>query len=260
MSNLHFKVQGQRGRPCVVLLHGFLGSGNDWQHTLAALSERYYCVAIDLPGHGMSGELQLKPTKGFKHFHQLLVDCLQRLHITQYSLLGYSLGGRLAMYHALQKPKGLQCLILESCHSGLDDHRQQQARLSHDAKWAERWQHEPREQVLQAWYSQEVFHSLSEAQRDSLVTKRLSQNPQGLAAMLDATSLGRQDDFLSGLATLKIPMSLITGSDDRKFCRLAQQMCQAVPQLAWHMIQGAGHNVHIDQPDAFNQQLLDCLN
>ncbi|WP_432468785.1 2-succinyl-6-hydroxy-2,4-cyclohexadiene-1-carboxylate synthase [Agarivorans sp. Z349TD_8] len=256
---MHFSVYGQSQHPCLVLLHGFLGNGSDWQAVIAELSADYYCVAIDIPGHGLSGQQRLKPRAAFKDFSHRLSACLKRLKVRQYRLLGYSLGGRLALHHALLAPKGLQQLIIESAHPGLCDAQARQQRLVQDHRWADRCLNEPLEELLNDWYQQAVFSNLSNLQRQQLIRKRSHQDRQGLAATLTACSLGLQDDLSKQLRRLKMPLDFIGGSLDHNYQRLAKQLQQDYPQQHWHHIANAGHNCHFEQPALFSQQLTQCL-
>ncbi|WP_411993139.1 2-succinyl-6-hydroxy-2,4-cyclohexadiene-1-carboxylate synthase [Agarivorans sp. DSG3-1] len=257
---MHFSVYGQNQHPCLVFLHGFLGCGSDWQKVITELSEHYYCVTIDIPGHGMSASERLKPRGAFKDFSHQLSACLKRLKISQYQLIGYSLGGRLALHHALLAPKGLQTLIIESAHTGLSDDDARQQRLVHDNRWADRWLKDPINQLLSDWYQQTVFANLSAEQRQQLIQKRQQQDRQGIAAALRACSIGLQADLSKQLGQLKMPLDFIGGSLDNKYQLLARQLQQDYPRLRWHSIDKAGHNCHFEQPTLFLQQLSSVLN
>ncbi|WP_412841293.1 alpha/beta fold hydrolase, partial [Aeromonas dhakensis] len=99
-------------QPTLVLLHGLLGDANDWQPVQAALAD-LPSLALDLPGHGSNQAVRVS---GFDQAHHWLCDELATRGIGRYQLAGYSLGGRLALYHASQAPVGLQALLLENCH------------------------------------------------------------------------------------------------------------------------------------------------
>ncbi|GGB13588.1 2-succinyl-6-hydroxy-2,4-cyclohexadiene-1-carboxylate synthase [Agarivorans gilvus] len=256
---MHCSVYGQAQHPCLVLLHGFLGCGRDWQELISQLSQHYYCVTVDIPGHGMSARQGLKPRHAFKDFSQQLSQCLKRLKINQYYLLGYSLGGRLALHHALYAPKGLQHLIIESAHPGLSDPDARQQRLVHDNRWADRWLKEPLDELLQEWYQQPVFANLTAAQRQQLIKRRAQQERSGLAATLRACSLGLQSDLSAQLEQLKMPLDFIGGSLDNKYQGLAKRLQQQHPRLRWHSIEQAGHNCHFEQPTLFLQLLSSVL-
>ncbi|MEE1674688.1 2-succinyl-6-hydroxy-2,4-cyclohexadiene-1-carboxylate synthase [Agarivorans aestuarii] len=257
---MHFSVYGQSQHPCLVFLHGFLGSGSDWQAQIAELSQHYYCVTVDIAGHGMSGQQRLKSRNAFKDFSHQLSACLKRLKIAHYCLVGYSLGGRLALQHALLAPKGINQLIIESANTGLSDEDARQQRLVHDNRWADRWLKEPLDGLLNEWYQQTVFANLSQAQRQLLIQRRKQQDRQGIAATLRATSLGLQQDLSKQLGQLKMRLDLIGGSLDNKYQALAKQLQQDYPRLKCHIIEGAGHNCHFEQPTLFLDLLSSVLN
>lgn len=100
----------------LVMLHGLLGDQQDWQALGEALEQALpgvRCLALNLPGHGQP---TVPAVGSFADFHDWLGDTLAEAGVVRYGLLGYSLGGRLALYHASQRPAGLEALWLESAH------------------------------------------------------------------------------------------------------------------------------------------------
>lgn len=176
---------GQLGYPWLVFLHGFSGDRNEWREVGDAFPAwpRLY---LDLPGHGGSADIAVQDFAGV---NALLQATLDSYNIHKYWLIGYSLGGRVAMNFACQPRAGLRGLIVEGGHPGLQDAESRQARRSTDSAWAERFRHEPLAQVFADWYQQPVFASLNAGQRVALVALRSRNNGATLAAMLQATSL-----------------------------------------------------------------------
>ena len=91
----------------LVLLHGLLGDSGDWQPVIDRLPA-IRCIALDLPGHGQHSNLNVSDVE---QSHQWLVAELASRNIERYLLAGYSLGGRLALYHASREPAGLRRLL-----------------------------------------------------------------------------------------------------------------------------------------------------
>ena len=232
-----------RFRPCVgnnlpvlVWLHGFLGDRDEWREVAASLPT-FTHLFIDLPGHGGSAP---EAVNDFTDMSALLADTLDSYNILNYWLVGYSLGGRIAMNFACQQKRaGLQGLIVEGGHPGLTQQHMREERLAADRRWAQRLREEPIAAVLTDWYRQPVFASLSEAQRTELVTLRSRNNPHALAAMLEATSLGLQADLRQPLGQLGLPFHYLYGERDAKFCALADEL-----SALSHSIAAAGHNAH----------------
>lgn len=236
-------------QPTLVLLHGLLGDANDWQPVIEALPGMN-CHALDLPGHGHNQHLRVS---GFEEAHEWLCNALKARGIEQYRLAGYSLGGRLALYHASRSPAGLQALLLENCHPGLPL-AERAARIEHDERWARRFEREPLTEVLADWYRQGVFADLDEAARARQAARRLGNEGRAVASMLRATSLGQQPDLAPWLGDTRLPVTWLSGSRDHKFHQLA---CQLVKQGCNinHLTLDGGHNLHASQPETFAQLL-----
>lgn len=236
--------------PTLVMLHGLLGDRDDWAEVRAGLVD-VDCIALDLPGHGENHQVQVS---SFDAFHHWLSEALVTRGILRYCLLGYSLGGRLALYHASRQPLGLEGLWLESAHPGLPA-SERPARVAHDEGWALRFEQEPLEDVLADWYQQPVFADLTEAQRSRQILRRLAAN-HGLAVarMLRATSLGHQPSLWQWLESASLPVGYFSGRQDAKFHNLASYLASLAPHLRHITLEG-GHNLHSEQPEAFSQQL-----
>ena len=260
--------------PVLVFLHGLLGSGRDWLQVINQLSGRYTCLTIDLPGHGHSRFLpadglesaKLEQTSvdqaGFAQTSQWLSATLAARGVKRYILVGYSLGARVAMYHACHqiadgKAQGVTpqlCgLILEGGHFGLPQ-GERFARLENDQRWAQRFAKEPICDVLADWYQQPVFSSLNHDQRQGLIAKRSDNLGSSIARMLLATSLAKQPLLQSLINGLPIPVHYLCGEKDQKFTLLA-----AGSDLSYQVIEDAGHNVHVEQPYLFARAVDDFI-
>lgn len=238
-------------QPWLIWLHGFLGSQQEWRQVADAFRDHQH-LFIDLPGHGGSAQVR---AASFADVCAMLDATLAHYAITRYWLVGYSLGGRIAMHYACAQPRvGLQGLIVEGSHPGLTNERERQARLVSDRRWARQFREAPLEQVLNAWYQQPVFATLSEGERAELIALRRNNDPRALAAMLDATSLGRQTDLRGPLARLPHPFIYFCGEQDSKFRGIATTL-----NAPCHLITAAGHNAHREAPLAFAQSLSPLL-
>lgn len=227
----------------IVLLHGLLGERRDWDALIARL-DGLRCLALDLPGHGDNRRLHVR---SFDEARRWLCGELERRGIRRYRLLGYSLGGRLALHHASHRPAGLEALMLESAHPGLPE-QQRPARLAHDDAWAERFEEEPLESVLIDWYRQPVFADLDESTRTRQVARRLGNHGPAVAAMLRATSLGRQPALGAWLAGTGLPVWYLSGSRDAKFHGIGSELARRCRRLR-HLSLPGGHDLHLDRPD-----------
>lgn len=248
-------AQSEQGKPWLVWLHGFLGDGDDWQAVTDQLAD-YPLLTVDLPGHGGSTGFSVR---SMAEVNRLLTATLAAQGIHDYWLIGYSMGGRIAAYHATQTangqpPQGLCGLILEGAHPGLPQEEQCLGRWYHDRRWAERFRREPLADVLRDWYRQSVFADLNPTQRGELQQRRAANDGRALAMMLEGSSLGRQPQMGQPLRDLPLPFHYLCGETDLKFVTLARQ--HGYP-LA--LIPQAGHNAHYGNPTAYAAQIRAIL-
>jgi 2-succinyl-6-hydroxy-2,4-cyclohexadiene-1-carboxylate synthase len=257
-SHSCFKQTTKEGEPVLVFLHGLLGSGEDWQSSIEQLPNSNW-ITIDLPGHGQSQEYACADF--FQCCQQISHTILSQLEPnTPIILIGYSLGGRIAMLGvALELFSNLNLvgLVIEGGNFGLQNEQEKKARWENDSCWAQRFRLEPIEQVLNDWYQQAVFSSLNDEQRQTLITKRSANLGNEIANMLLSTSLANQPYLLPALQQLSLPVLYVCGANDDKFRQLAEQS-----GLTYSQIESAGHNVHQEQPSAFAktiQRFIDSL-
>ncbi|HGL6358473.1 TPA: 2-succinyl-6-hydroxy-2,4-cyclohexadiene-1-carboxylate synthase [Citrobacter amalonaticus] len=244
---LHAQAKAaQSDSPWLVFLHGFSGDSQEWQpigERLSGFSRLY----IDLPGHGGSAEIRVS---GFTDVISLLRNTLLSYNILKYWLVGYSLGGRVAMIAGCQEMPGLCGLVVEGGHPGLQSDAERDTRRDSDHHWAERFRHDALTEVFTDWYQQPVFASLNARQREALVALRSQNNGETLAAMLEATSLAVQPDLRAALTARAFPFYYLCGERDSKFCALATELA-----ATRHVIRNAGHNAHRENPAG----VVDCL-
>ena len=233
--------RGQPGHPWLVFLHGFSGDCREWL-TVGQAFGAYSRLYIDLPGHGGSAKIAANSLAEVSH---LIEKTLNSYNILKYWLVGYSLGGRVAMYFACQPREGLCGLVVEGGHPGLADENQRLLRRRNDAAWAERFRREPLTQVFADWYQQPVFASLNAAQRATLVALRSRNNGEALAAMLQTSSLAEQPDLRASLRAREFSFHYLCGERDGKFRAIADELSATT-----HVINHAGHNAHRENPDA----------
>lgn len=232
---------GKPGYPWLVFLHGFSGDCHEWL-TVGQAFGAYSRLYIDLPGHGGSANIA---ANSLAEVGYLVEKTLNSYNILKYWLVGYSLGGRVAMYFACQPREGLCGLVVEGGHPGLTDENQRLLRRHGDAAWAERFRREPLTQVFADWYQQPVFASLDAAQRAALIALRSRNNGGALAAMLQASSLAEQPDLREPLRAREFPFHYLCGERDGKFRAIADELSATT-----HVINHAGHNAHRENPDA----------
>ena len=259
MNGLGRKVSGSPDHPAVLFLHGFMGSSADWQDVVAALGDRSFCITPDLPGHGAS--LGLTPeaytTEGTA---QAVVCALGELEVERPVIVGYSMGGRLALYLALRYPERCAGLFLESASPGLEGEEERKARREADeekAKWLESGDFE---EFLRDWYRQPLFAPLAKDEGllwRTMATRRRN-DPVELARSLRGMGTGSQPSLWGGLQGLAVPALAVAGALDAKYAGVSWRMASISPRVEPVVIPGVGHDVHDEAPAEY-ADLLGCF-
>ena len=259
MAELGYTLTGDAGDPAVLFLHGFMGSAEDWQDVIAKLEERRRCLSVDLPGHGESVGLfrEAYTTEGAV---RTLLDLLDELDFGPPTIVGYSMGGRLALYLALHHPARCAGLFLESASPGIESAAARWARREADEERA-RHLEEDFGRFLQDWYRRPRFGSLGrhEGVVGAMIDARARNGPGGVAGSLRGTGVGRGPSLWRELTELGVPALAVAGALDEKFVEISHRMADLNPRLRTVIVQGAGHNVHLESPEAYLSLLQDFL-
>ena len=214
-------------------------------------------MAVDLLGHGDS-DCPADPRRyRMESCVEDLVSLLDRLGIRRAAVLGYSMGGRVALHLALSAsggPERLWALVLESASPGIEDVSDRAARARSDADFADDIERDGLEAFVERWQALPLFASqarLPVAGRDELRRQRLQNDPQGLAGSLRGLGAGQQEPVLGRMDEIRIPVLLLTGALDDKYRELARRMAAALPCARTESVPDAGHAVHLERPQAF---------
>lgn len=258
---LHHREFGTPGRPVLVALHGFLGTGENWSELAERIGERFHILAPDLPGHGRT----ISRPADFAQAAEWLEEWARRLKLATAHLLGYSMGARLALCWVLTHPARWRSVILESGSPGIQGSAAQAERASLDDARARGLLKNGLSDFLDEWQAQPLFesqHALPPLRRAKLRALRErsapSASPDGLAWAISALSPGRQESYWPLLHHLALPVHLVVGERDEKFRGIAAQMRERIPGAATHVVDGCGHCVHFEKPDQY-AALIDTL-
>src|SRR3990170_631958 len=254
VNGIHLNVEDSGGEgPALMLLHGFTGDATTWEPFLDAWS-MFRILRVDIVGHGRSDAPLASGRYSMQHAVADLTALLDQLGVEQTVLLGYSMGGRLALHLALAAPERIAALFLESASPGIEDPTKREARRKSDAALAASIERDGIEAFVDRWQAQPLFASQSSLPRDVRErqrAQRLAQNPLGLANSLRGMGAGAQAYLLPRLASLKVPALFVAGAPDARYVAEAQRMAGAVPGSACEVIPDAGHAAHLEQPEAF---------
>lgn len=262
VNGLRYAVSESGQGPAVVLLHGFTGSAASWGLIRDRLAQRYRVLMIDLPGHGGT-ESPADPVRyAMEPVAADIVALLSRLGVERAHLVGYSMGGRLALFMALRYPGHWRSLTLESALPGLSDPAERTERVAADNALADWIEAHSLAQFVDRWEALPLFETqqrLSPQRRAEQRQQRLANHRSGLANSLRGMGTGQQPSLWSELNELKMPVHLTVGALDTKFTAIATEMSLRIPQAQLTILSGAGHTLHLEQPEAMADHVLTFL-
>jgi 2-succinyl-6-hydroxy-2,4-cyclohexadiene-1-carboxylate synthase len=259
--NYHVDATGD-GEP-LVLLHGFTGSSRNWRGVAARLATQFRCIAVDLPGHGQSAAPDDPDRYRMSQVSADLETLLDRLGARPAHWLGYSMGGRLALYAALRKPHLVRSLILESASPGLASAAERRRRREQDEKLAGRIEQDGIEAFVAEWEALPLFATqrrLPSPVQSDLRQQRLANTPKGLAGSLRGMGTGVQPSLWPELGDVQTGTLLLAGELDTKFVAVNRRMAERLPTARLTIIPGSGHTIHLEEPERFTGEVRAFLN
>jgi len=268
---LHHRHWGAAGKPALLFLHGFMGDSGEWEPVAKLLQDRYFCVAVDLPGHGGSEVPMASPfidtqvgyppgTEWIRAMDALLEDLKANGSLAHgwKAIVGYSMGGRMAMALALAIPNQFGGMVLESASPGIGGLEERARRLEADLRLADDLTSMPLRSFIERWYTQPMFGPMDD--REALFEERSRQDPAALAAAMRWLSVGRQPDYAPRLAVeWKKPLLCLAGSLDGKYASGMEALAGRAAFGRFKVAPGSGHNVHRHDPGAYGAWLSEFL-
>jgi 2-succinyl-6-hydroxy-2,4-cyclohexadiene-1-carboxylate synthase len=241
--------QNDTNLPYLLMLHGFMGSGEVFGAVIEKLMRFCNPVTIDLPGHGKSdGSEDPERYQTEKQLNDL-DSILQRLKLNSLILYGYSMGGRLALNMALEYPGYFSGMILESSTCGIISDQERKKRAGIDEKRAKEIENDYTG-FLKEWMSLPLFkcENIKKEHRSVYSSVMENQKPIFMAACLRGFGSGSMQPVCGRLTTFDKPVLLLAGSKDEKFVKINRQMEHELPDAATVIVRDACHRVHLDQP------------
>jgi 2-succinyl-6-hydroxy-2,4-cyclohexadiene-1-carboxylate synthase len=250
--HFHYTLTGKKNQQTILFLHGFTGNNQDFSSVISLLSKNYCCLAVDLPGHGQTRVNGDESCYNMLNTAQALIDLLDDLQIDKCLLLGYSMGGRLALYMTLHFPERFEKVVLESASPGLKTEKDRSHRRQADSQTAQNLENSNIKDFILNWYDRPLFKSLKKSPKfDQLIAARLANNPLELAKSLRNMGTGHQPSLWEKLAQNQIPLLLLAGEDDDKFTTINAEITSLCPAATLKIIPNSGHNIHFENIDKF---------
>lgn len=239
------------GTVVIALLHGFTQTGVSWRPVIEALSPfaedgDLAIATVDLPGHG-----QAPPGLDGSDLATGAALAIEALGPSRPTVLvGYSMGGRVALRAALDRLPPVAATVLIGATAGIDDPEERSARRSADAALAAEIEAGGVPAFLERWLAQPLFAGLSVADDD--LAARAANRAEGLAASLRGAGTGTMDPaWWDDLPRIDVPTTVAVGGLDSKFLAIGRRLVAGIGDRArLEVIPDVGHAAHLQRPDA----------
>ncbi len=221
-------------RPTVVLVPGFSQTATSWRGVGRVLEESCDVVALDVPAHAT-----------FAATATALGNAGGRAVYA-----GYSMGGRLALRLALDRPDLVSALVLVSSTAGIADKAARRERIASDEALAESVERDGVGAFFERWLAQPLFATVPPDAPG--LRERRALSARYLAHCLRVLGAGAMEPMWDRLHTLQMPVALVTGRADTKYDDLALAMLERMPGTGSvvHVRLDGGHALPLEQPAA----------
>ena len=252
---LHLETHGSG--PPLLLLHGFTGAAESFADLRPALAHSFRCIVPDLVGHGSSGAPESLARYRMERCVADLCALLDALATGPVHVLGYSMGGRVALSLCAAFPERVKSAVLVGASAGIEDPAARAARQRSDETLAQRIEREGVPAFVEQWSRLPLFASqetrLAPEQRARQERQRLRNRAGGLARSLRGMGSGAQPPLHALLPHIGTPLLLLAGADDAKFRAIARDLARRLPNAAVEIVPEAGHAAHLESPEAVAQ-------
>lgn len=229
--------------PEVVFVPGFMQRGDAWRPVAQRIGTRYRSTCVEHRSATLGGR----------------VDEILGTTPPGAVLVGYSMGGRLALHAALRRPRALSGLVLVGASAGIEDEQARDERRSADERLAAWMEERSIEEVVEAWEALPVFATQSRELREALRPGRLSHEPAQLASLLRTAGQGTMPPVWDRLGDIRCPALLVAGEADAAYVPVAYRMADAMPAGRPLLVPGSGHAPQLEDPDGFARGLFGFL-
>jgi 2-succinyl-6-hydroxy-2,4-cyclohexadiene-1-carboxylate synthase len=231
----------------VVFIPGFMQRGDAWRPVAELLPERYPSSLLDHREHTFEGRLRE------------IAEAAVGPDASGAVLVGYSLGGRLALRAVLREPARYAGLVIVSTTAGIDDAPARTARAEADERLAAWIEASPMEDVVSVWERQPLFADQSETLVEEQRPGRLSHDPASLALLLRTAGQGVLEPVWHELLRLDLPVLAIAGARDDGYVRAARRIAETAPHGRLAVVGEAGHAPQLQQPEEVGRLIAGFL-
>lgn len=260
MIKFNVKTYGSVDNKAIIFVHGFIGSAEDWEEIILEFKDNYYCIAIDLPGHGATicdcdDDFQIHNTNTQL---RLLFDSYG---VVSPIVTAYSMGARYMLDFAVQHPDYFSAMIIESGSCGLKTEQERKERVFNDYLLSQRINESSMLEFLEFWYSLPLFGEIkNHPDYKDLIYNRAKSDKNGLIKSLEFAGTGKMTALHEQWKNLQIPSLLITGENDKKYSELLFEMNSNNKYSNFKLVPNAAHNSHFENKEIFVKYVKEFLN
>ncbi len=258
VQNLSLNIIGDlsnRGDKLPVLfLHGFTGRADDWINYFESLTPKIFPFAIDLVGHGQSDKPVDISFYTVPSITNQINEVIEHLGYSRIGLVGYSMGGRIAVSFTAAFPETVKGLVLESTTAGLKTNMERKERVELDNALVSFLEQHSVEEFVDYWLSLPLFRSqqrLPDSIKNLIRSRKRNNAKVGLKNTLRGSGTGAMPSLWESLEYISVPVLLISGGLDTKFTTINAEMSNKLPTCRHAVVDEAGHNVHLEKKDEF---------
>jgi 2-succinyl-6-hydroxy-2,4-cyclohexadiene-1-carboxylate synthase len=227
----------------VLFIPGFMQRGDAWRPVAELLPERYPSVALDHREHSFEGRVA--------EIAQAAEDGSV--------LVGYSLGGRIALRAVLRDRERYSGLVTIGATAGLDDPVRRSTRAEADDRLAAWMEAATIEDIVSVWERQPLFADQSEPLIEQQREGRLSHDPAGLAMLLRTAGQGVLEPVWHELLMLDLPILAIAGARDEGYVAAAERIADIAPRGRAAIVPDAGHAAQLQRPQEVASLIVEFL-
>ncbi|EUJ37043.1 2-succinyl-6-hydroxy-2,4-cyclohexadiene-1-carboxylate synthase [Brochothrix thermosphacta] len=249
----HLLIEGSDELPTILWLHGFTGSSQTFLKTATSI-DGFRHVLLDLAGHGQTIATECNYAEQLAD----IIAIMTQLGSEHFNVVGYSMGGRVALGLACEYPEKVTRLVIESSSPGLATAEERAERRHSDQKLAQRLETNGLEAFIDFWEGIPLFESqriLSTTVKEHLRKQRENNTVVGLQESLYGMGTGSQPSYWDKLSDINCPVTCIVGLLDNKYVSIANAMRLNQPSFEIEGVPDAGHAVHIEKSGYFNNYL-----
>ena len=233
----------------IFCIHGNFQTAKVWQ----SLGDRMKAEFSD--SEMITEDLNSKPFQGFDDWTKDFCDRAELATNGEKSvLLGYSLGGRLALHAYIHRPDLWEGVVVVGADPGLASSEEKNQQFARDRNWADRLKKEPLEQLVREWDEQPVFCGI-----ENSAPRNLEElDPIQLSQQFEVFSKGLQQNLVPALSELKTPPVLfLAGEKDKKYQQIGDELAELCPVVESRWVEDSGHRVPWENPESFSRILID---